>query len=95
MLFCFCYLFFYFRFQRGEIWTHGGVVVDSRSTNENSNRTETRTTTLYTMHTRVLDLSELTWNYFLNSLPNRSCLIEQPQLMAQLNIPRRFAERVH
>jgi hypothetical protein len=64
--------------ERGEIWTHGGVVVDSRSTNDNSHRTETRTTTLYTMHTRVLNLSELTWNYFLNSLPDRHCLIEQP-----------------
>ena len=47
------------------------------------------------MHTRVLNLSELTWNTFLNSLGDRTCLLKQPQLMAQLHIPRRFAERIH
>jgi hypothetical protein len=47
------------------------------------------------MHTRVLNLSDLTWNYFLNSLPDRTCLINQPKLMAQLNIPPRFIERIH
>lgn len=47
------------------------------------------------MHTRVLNLSELTWNYFLNSLPDRSCLINQPKLMAELRIPPRFIERIH
>ena len=74
---------------------HGGVVVDSGSNNGHLNRNETRTTTLYTMHTKVPNLSELTWNYFLNSLPDRTCLIEQPKLMAQLNIPPRFMERIH
>jgi len=81
--------------ERGEIWTHGGVVIESRTDDENSNRNETRITTLYTMHTRVLNLSELTWNHFLNCLPDRSCLINQPKLMAQLNIPPRFVERIH
>jgi hypothetical protein len=47
------------------------------------------------MHTQVLNLSELTWNYFLNSLPDRTCLINQPNLMAQLHIPPRFTERIH
>ena len=47
------------------------------------------------MHTQVLNLSELTWNYFLNSLSDRTCLIKQPQLMSQLRIPPRFSERIH
>jgi hypothetical protein len=69
--------------------------VESTATDDHSNRNETRITTLYTMHTRVLDLSEITWNYFLNSLPDRTCLIERPELMAQLHIPPRFIERIH
>ncbi|CAF1145406.1 unnamed protein product [Rotaria sordida] len=81
--------------ERGEIWTHGGVVNESRSTNDNRNHSEKRITTLYTMHTRVLNLSELTWNYFLNSLSDRTCLIKQPELLAQLHIPPRFTERIH
>jgi len=81
--------------ERGEIWAHGGVVVESRSTNDNLNRNETRITSLYTMNTQVLNLSEIAWNYFLNSLPDRMRLIEQPELMAQLHIPPRFIERVH
>jgi hypothetical protein len=47
------------------------------------------------MHSRVLTLSELSWNYFLNCLSDRTCLIKQPKLMSQLNIPARFAERIH
>ncbi|CAF0966121.1 unnamed protein product [Rotaria sordida] len=81
--------------ERGEIWTHGGVVNESRSTNDNRNHSEKRITTLYTMHTRVLNLSELTWNYFLNSLSDRTCLIKQPELLVQLHIPPRFTERIH
>jgi len=81
--------------QRGEIWTHGGVVVESRSNGDNTNRSEKRITTLYTMHTRVLNLSELAWNSFLSSLPDRTCLIKQPELMVQLDIPPRFIERIH
>ncbi|CAF0810157.1 unnamed protein product [Adineta steineri] len=82
--------------ERGEIWTHGGVVVESRSNdNNNIHYNETRITTLYAMHTRVPNLSELAWNYFLNSLPDRTCLIKQPKLMTQLHIPPRFIERIH
>ncbi len=47
------------------------------------------------MHTRVLNLSELAWNSFLNSLPDRTSLIKQPKLMAELHIPPRFTERIH
>ena len=70
--------------------THGGVFREA-STHNN----ETRTTTLYKMHTHVLSLSELTWNYFLNCLSDRTCLIKQPQLMSLLNIPKQFTERVY
>jgi hypothetical protein len=70
-------------------------VVESRSTGDNTNRSEKRITTLYTMHTRVLNLSELAWNSFLSSLPDRTCLIKQPELMVQLDIPPRFIERIH
>jgi len=47
------------------------------------------------MHTRVLNLSELAWNSFLSSLPDRTRLIKQPELMVQLDIPPRFIERIH
>ncbi len=47
------------------------------------------------MHTRVPNLSELAWNLFLNSLPDRTCLLEQPNFLAQLHIPPRYAERIH
>lgn len=47
------------------------------------------------MHTQASSLSEITWNFLLNALPNRACLIEQPELLAQLRVPRRFAGRVH
>jgi hypothetical protein len=70
-------------------------VIESRLQDNNPTRNETRITALYTMHTRVPNLSELTWNRFLNSLPDRLCLIEQPKLMAQLHIPPRFMERIH
>ncbi|CAF0993449.1 unnamed protein product [Rotaria sordida] len=80
--------------ERGEIWTHGGVVHDSIENNNNNNR-ENRTTTLYKMHSRVLNLSEISWNYFLNCLSDRTSLIKQPQLMSQLHIPSRFIERIH
>jgi len=76
--------------ERGEIWTHGGVVRSSTTINN-----QTRVTTLYKMHTRVLNLSELCWNYFLNCLSDRTCLIKQPKLMSQLNIPAQFSERVY
>jgi hypothetical protein len=76
--------------QRGEIWTHGGVVHETPSADA-----ETRITTLYKMNSRVLKLSELTWNYFLNCLSDRTCLLTQPQLMSQLNIPAKFVERIH
>ncbi|UJR27391.1 hypothetical protein I4U23_008681 [Adineta vaga] len=81
--------------ERGEIWIHGGVVVEPRSADANISRNDIRITTLYTMNTRVLNLSELAWNYFLNSLPDRTCLIRQPKLMTELNIPPRFIERIH
>jgi len=77
--------------ERGEIWTHGGVIRSSTANNNN----ETRITSLYKMHTQVLNLSELSWNYFLNCLSDRTCLIKQPQLMSQLHIPARFSERVY
>ncbi len=69
-------------------------MTDSRLHN-NLSHNETRTTTLYKMHTKVPNLSELTWDYFLNSLPDRTCLIKQPELLAQLCIPPRFIERIH
>lgn len=47
------------------------------------------------MHTRVLKLSEISWNYFLNSLSDRTCLVKQPELMSQFSIPERFSERVY
>ncbi|CAF1560247.1 unnamed protein product [Adineta ricciae] len=81
--------------ERGEVWIHGGVVVEPRSTDTNMNRSEMRVTTLYMMHTRVPNLSELTWDYFLNSLPDRTCLVRQPELLTELHIPRRFIERIH
>ncbi|CAF4694333.1 unnamed protein product, partial [Rotaria magnacalcarata] len=81
--------------ERGEIWTHGGVVSESRSINDINNYSEKRITSLYKMHTRVQNLSELTWNYFLNSLPDRTCLITQPELLVQLGVPPRFTERIH
>jgi len=76
--------------ERGEIWIHGGIVTESRTMTD-----QTRVTTVYKMHTRVPNLSELCWNYFLNCLSDRTCLIKQPQLMSQLNIPTQFSERVH
>jgi hypothetical protein len=56
---------------------------------------ESRITTVYKMHTRVLKLSELSWNYLLNCLSDRTCLIKQPHLMSQLHIPAQFSERVY
>lgn len=76
--------------ERGEIWTHGGVAHQSSSINN-----ETRITTLFKMHTQVLKLSELSWNYFLQCLSDRTCLLNQPQLMTQLHIPTRFSERIY
>lgn len=81
--------------ERGEIWTHGGVVADQKPTDDPSNFSEKRITTLYTMNTRVLNLSEISWNRFLNLLSDRSCLLDDVLLMDQLLIPRRFIERVH
>ena len=70
-------------------------MTDQRSADDNLGSTETRITTLYTMHTQVSNLSELSWNYFLNSLPNRAYLVERPELMAKLYIPSRFLDRIH
>ncbi|CAF4719053.1 unnamed protein product [Rotaria sp. Silwood1] len=78
--------------ERGEIWSHGGVIQDST---RNDHTNETRITTLYKMHSRVLNLSEISWNYFLNCLSDRTSLVKQPQLMVQLHIPARFIERIH
>lgn len=47
------------------------------------------------MHTQVLSLSELCWNHLLNSLPDRTCLIQHPKLLVELGVPRRFTERIH
>lgn len=47
------------------------------------------------MHTKVLQLSEICWNLFLNSLSDRTCLLKQPELMSKLSIPERFSERVY
>ena len=74
---------------------HGGIVIDATANTQEQNRPETRTAALYIMHSRVLNLSEITWRCFLNSLPDRRCLLEQPELMAQLCIPPRFFERIH
>ncbi|CAF2578675.1 unnamed protein product [Rotaria sp. Silwood2] len=77
--------------ERGEIWSHGGVIQDSIGNTNN----EARVTTLYKMHSRVLNLSEIAWNYFLNCLSDRTSLVKQPQLMSQHHIPARFIERIH
>ncbi|CAF4475798.1 unnamed protein product [Rotaria socialis] len=75
---------------RGEIWTHGGVIQDSAAIPH-----ETRITNLYKMHTRVLHLSEIAWNYFLNCLADRKSLLQQPEVLSRLNIPKRFVGRIH
>ncbi|CAF1482690.1 unnamed protein product [Adineta steineri] len=76
--------------KRGEIWSHGGVVHEPTSDDDGE-----RITTLYKMHSRVLKLSEVCWNHFLNCLSDRTCLVTQPKLMSQLNIPMQFIDRVH
>lgn len=71
------------------------MVVESNSSDANVTRNESRITSVYTMHTRVPHLSELTWNRFLNLLPDRMRLAREPKLMAELRIPPRYIERIH
>lgn len=72
---------------------HGGVVMDDDG-DDHENR-ESRTTSLYMMHTRVSSLSEICWNRFLDQLADRSILLKQPDLLNRLHLPRQFIERIH
>ena len=63
--------------------------------NSSAVRNEERITTLYKMNTKVLKLSELCWDHFLQCLSDRTCLVRRPELMRELHIPAQFAERVY
>lgn len=76
--------------QNGELWTHGGVIGET-----DADTYPMRISNIYHLSIRVKKLSEIVWKTFLSHLPDRRCLINDPKLLTELNIPLQFARRIH
>ncbi|CAF0771219.1 unnamed protein product [Didymodactylos carnosus] len=80
--------------QRGEIWSHGGVLLTDNDQDGDELTREKRISNLFMFHVRPLSLQEIAWSNFVTKITDKSLLTKRSSLL-ELMIPLQFVNRIH
>ncbi|CAF0943586.1 unnamed protein product [Didymodactylos carnosus] len=79
--------------QRGEIWTHGGVLLTDND-HDSDEINERRISNLFMIYVRPMTLQEIAWSNFVTKILDKN-ILKKHSLLLHSMIPQKFLNRMH